>query len=242
MNALAIPILLGSLAGSLHCAAMCGPFVAALVEPGGRARTLAASQAAYHLGRLVSYLVLGAAAGLLGGALDLAFAAAGVGRASALLAGALLVLWGGSQLVARRKPMRLGRRAPRRLGSLLGALLVRFRRLPALPRALLLGLSSSLVPCGWLYAFVATAAASGQVAAGLGVMFAFWLGTLPALTLAAFGLRSLLARLGGHARTASASLIVLSGVALIALRLGAAPTPTDGPPAASPAPCPLHGP
>jgi sulfite exporter TauE/SafE len=242
VNLIALPILLGSLAGSLHCAAMCGPFVAAVAAPTPGARTSAGAQAAYHGGRLSIYLALGAVAGLLGGALDLAGSAAGLGRVSAVIAGVVLVLWGATQFFPRPSLLRLGRRATPRLGSLLGAVLVRFRSFSPASRALVLGFSTGLVPCGWLYAFVATAAASGHVASALGVMFAFWLGTVPALLATSLGLRGLLSRFGRHARTASASLIVLSGLSLLALRLGSAPAGSHEPGAVTmPVPCPLPG-
>jgi hypothetical protein len=240
MNALALPVLLGSLAGSLHCAAMCGPFVAAVAAPGGSARVSAVSQAAYHGGRLLSYLVLGAFAGLVGRALDLAGGAGGVGRISAIVAGALLVSWGGSQLVASSALVRLRRKAPRRPGSLLGAVLVRFQRLQSGARGLALGLSSALVPCGWLYAFVATAGASGDAGSAAVVMFAFWLGTVPALVAASAGLGVVVRRLGRHARTLSASLIVLSGIALLALRVGSEPDASVRGVTAPAEACPLH--
>jgi sulfite exporter TauE/SafE len=240
-----LPILLASLAGSLHCAAMCGSFAAAVCGLcDGRMNPL--TQAAYHLGRLATYLGLATAAGLLGGALDLAGDAAGIGRVSAVVAGALLVIWGLSTLLAARGLVRLKRRAPRRLGSWLGALLSRFRGLPPLPRAFALGLSTTLVPCGWLYAFVATAAGSGGVIPALGILTAFWLGTIPALTATGLGLRGVVARLGAHARVATASLIVASGVAVLALRAGAEP-PAARPAAVTaetpsmPADCPFHG-
>jgi sulfite exporter TauE/SafE len=124
-------------------------------------------------------------------------------------------------------------------------LLARFRQLPPVPRAALLGLSTTLVPCGWLYAFVATAAGTGDAASAMGAMFVFWVGTVPALVAAGFGLRGLLARFGRHARAASASLIVVSGVFVLALRLSptAAESTTASAPSdvkSMPASCPLH--
>jgi hypothetical protein len=48
-------------------------------------------------------------------------------------------------------------------------------------RALVLGLSSTLLPCGWLYAFAALAAGTGGALAGAWLMSAFWLGSLPVM-------------------------------------------------------------
>ena len=92
MTALALTVLGASLLGSLHCAGMCGGFVAFYAGTGdGRAGL---SHAAYNLGRLAAYAVLGAMAGALGLALDLASAPIGIPRAAAVLAGLLITLWG----------------------------------------------------------------------------------------------------------------------------------------------------
>ena len=244
MNAFLVPVLVASLGGSLHCAAMCGPTMAAVSRFGPEGRAEISTQAAYHLGRLATYLSLGALGGLLGGTLDLAGNAAGVGRVSAVVAGLVLILWGASAFVPRPTLVKLSRKAPARLGGLLGRAFAWLARFPPLPRALLLGLSTTLVPCGWLYAFVAAAAGTGSAPLAVGVMFAFWLGTLPALAGAALGLRGLLSRFGGRARTASAVLIAASGVALLALRVDvpSAFAKDDSSASSKPAPasCPLH--
>ena len=67
-------VFVASLLGSLHCAGMCGAFVAFAVgiDDPDAARKRARLHAAYNLGRLVTYSVLGAIAGAIGGALDLA--------------------------------------------------------------------------------------------------------------------------------------------------------------------------
>jgi sulfite exporter TauE/SafE len=173
--------------------------------------------------------------------LDIAGHAAGVARVSASVAGLLLIAWGVSALVSRRGLIRLQNRAPARLGSLLGAVLARIARFSPLPRALLLGLATTLVPCGWLYAFVATAAGTGGVTTALGVMLAFWLGTLPALLAAGFGVKALFSRLGERGRRVSAVLIASSGVLLLGMRLDVPAPPSSASASASPtAPCPLH--
>lgn len=245
MNSYFIPILLASVGGSLHCAAMCGPLMAAVTGfgPGGRAGP--ATHLAYHLGRLVTYLALGFAGGLLGGALDLAGNVAGVARVSAFVAGVILIFAGLSALVVRPGLVRLRPRAPSRLARLLGSVLARLGRFPPVPRALLLGLSTTLVPCGWLYAFVATAAGTGGVLSAVAVMLVFWVGTLPALLAAGLGLRGLFARLGARSRIVSASLIAISGIVLLGVRIDVPRLVANGdspsPPGHGAAPCPLHG-
>jgi uncharacterized protein len=242
MNALLWPVLVGSLAGSMHCAAMCGPFAASLGGFTRAGKSAYAAHAAYHAGRLLTYLALGGGAALVGQALDIAGTAAGVSRVSAIVAGALLVLFGLSTLAHEKGFLKLQRRAPRRWGTLLGGIFARLRDLPVVPRAAVLGLSTTLVPCGWLYAFVATAAASGTFLSGVGVMAAFWLGTVPALVVAGVGVGKLVARFGAHARAATASLTVAAGVLVLVLR-AAGPLPVNAASntaAAAPASCPLH--
>src|SRR6185312_1216453 len=66
-----IAIALGLL-GSLHCAAMCGPLMLALpVPPGGPGRFVM-GRVVYQAGRILTYCLLGAAAGLIGKSLFLA--------------------------------------------------------------------------------------------------------------------------------------------------------------------------
>jgi sulfite exporter TauE/SafE len=168
-----------SLLGSVHCAAMCGGFAAmsGAGASGRRARIL--TQVAYNGGRLVSYVALGALAGALGRAVDLAGAAAGVGRVAASMAGVLLMLWGlGALLEALGvRVFGKGRVLPPRLTAWLAALQAR----PPLWRALGLGLATTLLPCGWLYAFALSAAGTANPLEGSMVMAALWLGNVPML-------------------------------------------------------------
>jgi len=183
MNGLSLAsVLVASLVGSVHCAAMCGGFVAAYAggeESTRRARAL--GHLAYNGGRLVTYLGLGALAGVLGRALDLAGRAVGLAHVAAIVAGGILLVSGLVGLAPRRRLVRLGSRPRTGAGSLLGRVLLRFRNAPPAVRAATLGLSSTLLPCGWLYAFAALAAGTGSALGGALLMLAFWLGTVPML-------------------------------------------------------------
>jgi uncharacterized protein len=169
-----------ALVGSVHCVGMCGGLIAVATDgargAGQNLRVLAVYQAA----RLLSYATLGAASGALGQALDLAGRAAGLGRASAIVAGITLALWGlVAMLRAAGVPLRLpGQLAlPRAVSHWLAGIAAR----PPQLRALLLGACSALLPCGFLYGFALTAAATGSTLRGALVMTALWLGSLPAL-------------------------------------------------------------
>ena len=66
MTAILAAVLAASLVGSLHCAGMCGPFLAFVVGAGPSAAggpSALRLQVAYHAARGLGYALLGAAAG-----------------------------------------------------------------------------------------------------------------------------------------------------------------------------------
>lgn len=242
-------VALASLLGSAHCAAMCGGFVAAYSHgesPGKAGRVL--SHVAYNGGRLLTYALLGAAAGALGRALDLAGHAAGLADAAGILAGVLLLLWGALGLVPRAALIRLKPRRTSTFTSWVSARFLGFAKKPALLRAGLLGLSTTLLPCGWLYAFVALAAATGGAGEGAWLMTAFWLGSLPMMLGLGWSVQGLARRLHSRLPRLRAALVLAVGVVTLLLRFQSPSFAASQPPAARPneagAPpnvdCPLH--
>jgi hypothetical protein len=158
-------VVAGAAASPLHCAPMCGGFVLGQVSdrmarlPSAHLsecqRLRAASLPQYHLGRLTTYSALGFAAG--GGGLAMQGMGGNAG-VFLLIGAALLVL-----------------QAARRLRS--GFALPLTRTLRGYP----LGLALGFLPCGILYAALATAAATASPLYGALAMFCFGLGTVPAL-------------------------------------------------------------
>ncbi len=157
------------LAGSLHCAGMCGPLALALPHPGGGASGFVASRLAYNAGRISTYALLGLLFGLLGKSLALV----GIQRWLSLGAGILILL--GLLFSTRLGAGTPVVRAVRWLKSGFGRLLQR-RTLGALG---LLGLLNGLLPCGLVYAACAGAAATGGLLPAVEYMTLFGLGTLP---------------------------------------------------------------
>jgi sulfite exporter TauE/SafE len=219
MTALLVTVLAASLVGSLHCVGMCGPFVAFYsgADASSGARRLL-SHAVYSGGRLVAYLVLGLAAGTIGAALDLAGSLAGVQRVAAVVAGVVMVAWGVVALLRIRgfkifthssSPMLA--EWSRRAFSVVG-------RRPPLVRAAAVGLLSGVLPCGWLWAFLVTAAGTGSSLTGAAVMAAFWLGTVPALVAVGLGAQLISAPLRRHVPAVTAVLLVALGVFAILAR------------------------
>ncbi|MEY4118097.1 MAG: hypothetical protein RLZZ116_1425 [Planctomycetota bacterium] len=214
--ALAGTVLASSLLGSAHCAGMCGGLALAASGPIGAVDgSRSIRQVGYHAGRLASYAGVGAIAGLVGSVVDDAGTLVGVQQVAAIVAGSMIALMGvmaiaraiGLRVPAAGVPMPMVRAAQRVHAATL--------RLPPTYRGLPIGLATPLLPCGWLYAFAAIAAASASMPLGAFVMAAFWLGTVPAVVIASNGARIAFARLGRAAP-------VVAGIAMIAVGLHAA--------------------
>jgi len=221
VNGLVFGVFASSLLGSVHCAGMCGPLVAAYAGmPGSEVpwRKRAFAHGAYSVGRLTAYLALGSLAGAFGAALDQAASWAGFTRAAAIVSGTLIALWGlHAFLVA------VGFRVPRLeapgpLKRALGVAMHAIAKRPPAARAAILGLASALLPCGWLYAFVVTAGGTGSALAGAVVMAVFWAGTLPVML--AFG--EAVSRLSGplrrHVPATCALVLMILGLWTVASR------------------------
>jgi hypothetical protein len=177
---------LTGLLGGVHCAGMCGGIVTALAGDAGSRRT--SLQLAYHVARMASYATAGALAGALGSLGLLLDGMLPVQLALYVLANAMLIalglyLTGAWRVLAGLE--RIGLAAWRHVQPLTR------RLLPAdtLPRALGLGLLWGWLPCGLVYAVLATALLTGNALDGVAIMAAFGLGTLPNLLLVALAAR-----------------------------------------------------
>jgi uncharacterized protein len=192
---------LAGLGGSGHCLGMCGGIVAAFSAGGASAgRPTWRETAFFNLGRLSTYSLLGFSAGLAGKALDLLLLRP---FSTAVFAvGNLFVVATGIVLLVRQDfPS-----APRRLTNGLQRLLPAAIAAPESAAGFLpLGMLFGFLPCGLVYAPLASAAATGDPLRGWAVMAALGAGTFPALffagaltsTAASAGRRSLLALAGG---------------------------------------------
>lgn len=213
-------VFLASLAGSLHCAGMCGGlvvFYSGSDATHGVRRLIA--HTVYNSGRLVGYLLLGAAAGAIGGVINLAGSLAGLQRIAMPIAGTMMILWGLGAIAQIRGRKLFGSasgngRFSRAIRNAFGVVA---RRPPAV-RAAAVGLLSALLPCGWLWAFVITAAGTASIQGGLAVMAAFWAGTVPILLAIGFGAQSMALPFRRHAPLLTAILLVVIGIVAIVRR------------------------
>lgn len=176
-----------SLLGSLHCVGMCGPFVGvysgAVCGSSSHGGKGPAGHLAYHGGRLLTYVALGAAAGGLGAAVNFVFDSRGWVEMAALGTSCVLIASGFFAFLPDSFRLRFFRRGLTRLGQAPAAkrVLLRIGTAPRVVRGGTLGLLTPLLPCGWLYAFALVAGGSGGVLSGMAVMAVFWAGTVPAL-------------------------------------------------------------
>jgi sulfite exporter TauE/SafE len=215
----ALGILLASLAGSAHCAAMCGPFVAFAAAGSASGTSRGRFIAAYNAGRLVAYASLGLAAGSLGAGVDRLGGLAGISRAAAVVAGSVMVLWGldtilamtGRRVARLHPPAALQRAVTRAIGSV--------QSLAPSGRAAVTGLATALLPCGWLYAFVAAAGGTGSPWYGALLMVVFWTGSLPVMVTVGYGLQRLAGPLRARLPIVTAATVVVIGLFTIAGRL-----------------------
>jgi sulfite exporter TauE/SafE len=217
-----VTVLVAALVGSLHCVSMCGGFVAlyAAGGDGGAGGAGRFAHLAYNGGRLLSYALIGALAGLAGGRLDMAGEWIGVQRAAAILMGAGLIVFGLFAMFGLKRVRTLVtiEEPGARRGPIRRALATLYRRRDA-PAALVVGLLSALLPCGWLWGFVAAAGATADPLTGVALMAAFWAGTVPALASLGLLARTLASRLRVHAPALTGVAMILVGVLALTGRI-----------------------
>jgi sulfite exporter TauE/SafE len=175
-----IAIFLTGLLGGVHCAGMCGGIVAAfsLQRPGQKPQPL--YHLAANLGRLVSYVIVGAIAGALGASSLFLQNLFPVEKVLYTVASLMLVALG-LYLAGLWQGVLVLERAGGKIWQRLQPLLNRLLPIRSLPQAFAAGMLWGWLPCGLVYSVLVTALASGGVAHGALLMAAFGLGTLPNL-------------------------------------------------------------
>lgn len=173
MNPLLVPAFSMGLFGGMHCVAMCGSASSVLCARKG-AYTLS-----FNLGRAAGYVLLGAAAGAVGswtvghGIDGLRFAFRALAATTMLLVG--LHLAGLPSFIG------LFERAGAPLWRRVAPITQRLLPLRTAWHATAAGMLWSLMPCGLLYAALATSASAYSALDGAATMAAFAAGTLPVM-------------------------------------------------------------
>ena len=247
MPELAVTAFLVGLAGGVHCAAMCGGLVAAFNLPvaaaglpalpvrRGRSRGFL-RQLGYSGGRITSYSLAGAIAGV-AGSLGLLYGRALTARIVLLVAANAMVVLLGLYLAGAGDTVAFLEKGGAAIWRLIARAGARLSPAGTPLRAFAVGLVWGWIPCGLVYGVLATAVAAGSAGRGAAVMAAFGLGTLPNLLvagLAAEKLRRFTRR--PRVRLAAGALVVLLGLAGFARipGIGSRLRHGHGKPAASP--------
>jgi len=232
-------VFIASILGSLHCAGMCGAFVLfAVADPRGATPRIWL-HTAYHAGRLVTYTILGALAGLVGASIDLGGSLIGIQRFAAIIAGCMMVVFG-IVTVMRLHSIRVPKLPiPKAWQNGLVRAHGIVATKPPVMRALATGLLTTLLPCGWLYSFVLMAAGTARPDLGALTMAVFWAGTVPILAALGVSLRAATDSLGRRLPTITAVAVVIVGLSTVVWRAQGIMVEND---AAKAAKCPLCDP
>jgi len=198
------------LASSFHCAAMCGPLVGASCTRADSLGTrLDANKAGAYAGaRALGYGVVGGLAGALGA--PIAGSWQTWVRVLAAAAAAFVIARAGVRLLKPTKSpelVSLGLSRPKRR---------------AFPPALL-GLATSVFPCGALIGGLLLASTTGSALVGSLSMITFAIASLPGLLGAVLGVATLANKIGRIRVIAGAMLLVLAGVTVAEAAMTAVP-------------------
>ena len=174
--------LIVGLLGSSHCLGMCGGIVSALNmgvvdNLGERPRSLFGYQLAYNMGRIGSYVLVGLAAGSLGAEL----AQLGISPLAGRLVAAFFMIALGLYLADWWRGLALLERLGARLWRHIQPLGQRLFPIQNPGQAFLLGALWGWLPCGLVYSTLIWAATAQNALHSSSLMFAFGIGTLPAM-------------------------------------------------------------
>lgn len=177
-------VMLGGLLGSTHCIGMCGAFAVLVGLNTGTFWANVRAQLIYSLGRLMSYIALGAIAGFAGKRLmDTIPVLVNVPAVLCLIAGVVL-LWEGLRAAGFWPKTVTGTSMA---GCLVRPLFSSLLKAPGLRNAFSAGIVTGFLPCGLVYAFVSLAASSGDLLLGMQTMLAFGAGTVPLMVVTGCG-------------------------------------------------------
>jgi len=200
------------LVGSAHCVGMCGGFVLMYsVEVGAGGRPSPSAHAAFNLGRIFTYSVVGGVMGLVGSFVETAGAIKGVQGLALLLAGGLMILMALNLIGVLGRPGLIDSAGLSGSGPFRSAFL-KIMSLKGPLATLALGLLLGFIPCGLSYTMEIKAASSGGFWQGASLMAVFGLGTAPAMFGLGFVSSALAAKLRERIYKVAAVLVLLMGV------------------------------
>ena len=221
ITALTLPLtaLTTGFLGSLHCLGMCGGVsgtialgATAPVRAGNHGATLSisipviavtrvpqglpapqANVLAFNGGRIASYMLAGAMAGSLGGAIGQGWVLSGTlsARTILFLFANLMIIATGLYIMGIPQLLAPLERAGGHLWQHISPYTRKLLPMNTLPRAALFGMLWGWIPCGLVYAMLLSAMSAGGPASGMLTMLAFGVGTLPAMIAAGWAAGSI---------------------------------------------------
>ncbi|NND14982.1 MAG: sulfite exporter TauE/SafE family protein [Eudoraea sp.] len=200
--------------GSLHCVGMCGPIAFMLPLDRSNAFKQGSQVTSYHIGRIVTYGMLGLFFGLLGSGLQLF----GWQQKLSIGIGSLMII----AVIWMYLPIKKWSLSPfvyklvGRIKNGMGGLLTR----KSSPALFVLGLLNGLLPCGLVYVSLMGAVATGDPLKGSLFMMIFGLGTVPLMTVAVYSAGFLKGKFRIAFQKLIPAMILLFGLLLILRGLG----------------------
>jgi len=198
-------ILVSSLTGSLHCVGMCGGLMVNVAKNSRESFF-------YHVGRLFSYLLLGLIAGYLGEAIFSSSMLRSFQMITTFMVG-FFFCW---------TAFRVWKNEAFHFNLIPSSTLLKLQKWSLhrkwVSPAFLIGVSSGLLPCGWLHTFVIAALATRSPIQGSLLLFFFWIGTVPALVASQVTLQKIALPVTRYSSKILAILFLGTGISTLALK------------------------
>ncbi|HID37336.1 MAG TPA: sulfite exporter TauE/SafE family protein [Ghiorsea sp.] len=207
MELIVAAFLLGFL-GSMHCVGMCGGLVTTLAL--SRKNIWWSGLMSYQMGRTLTYTFFGLIAGMIGMAINQIDWISDIQRALTLFAGLLMIMFGLGLAGWMPDPFVKGMATfTKFIGLTKWVHAATTSRMPM--SWLMVGLFNGLLPCGLVYAGLALSLTSGSIGLSATMMFAFGLGTVPAMMFVPIVLKSASPKARGWVLKIAAILLILMG-------------------------------
>ncbi len=205
--------------GTGHCIGMCGPLVIAFPARSGRF----ASHLYYHLGRILTYVLIGSIMGGIGAGLaGIAVATGGhypvwvarIQMGISFVAALFLLVFGLARLGIISEPGWMVMASPDKIPGYRKLLKTAFAN-KRQAEMFLIGMMMGLLPCGLSFAAFTRALPSGSPIKGAAMVFAFALGTVPGLLLLGTAASGFARRFQSHSDIFAGLLMVYMAAELV---------------------------
>ena len=178
MFAASISALILGLGASLHCLGMCGPLVMAVPIPSKTWQGKVVGIAQYHLGKTLTYALLGLVVGVIGISLQTLKWM----QILSIITGVLIILFAWKKFIKLPASNKIQQHLTRFSGKSLNKLFK--STIPFKP--FFFGMINGLLPCGLIYIALLNSLLAGDPFSSMVAMAFFGVGTIPILTLAKF--------------------------------------------------------